>query len=51
MKYTVIINDDELRGNGEELTLQEVKFEVGELLRSGYFDVEELYPYRRADSE
>lgn len=42
MRYMVIVNDDELRGNGEELTLTEVTYEVGELLRSGYYEVEKV---------
>lgn len=44
MRYRVYINDDELRDNGDDLTLAEVTYEVGELLRSGYFDVEAVYP-------
>lgn len=42
MKYVLVINDDELRDNGDELSLDEVWEEVGELLRSGYFAVENV---------
>lgn len=42
MKYLVTINDDELRGNGDYLDLEEVSDEVGELLRSGYYQVEKV---------
>lgn len=42
MRYIIVINDEELRGNGDELSLDEVANEVSELLRSGYYDVESV---------
>lgn len=47
MRYIVIINDDERRGNGEESTTAEVAEEVDELLRSGYFFVETVREFSR----
>lgn len=43
MKFMVIVNDDEARGNGSEMTFDDNVYEIGELLRSGYYDVEEVY--------
>lgn len=45
MRYVVIINDGELRGMGDDPTLEAVADEVWELLRSGYYEVEEVTPY------
>ena len=42
MKYLVIINDDERVGNGDESTVADVEYEAGELLRSGYFEIESV---------
>jgi hypothetical protein len=42
LRYLVIVNDDEKRSNGDEDSFDEVKYEIGELLRSGYFDVEKV---------
>lgn len=41
-KYVVVINDDERIDNGDESTFDDVQYEVGELLRSGYFQVESV---------
>ena len=43
MRYVVIVNDDEKRSNGGEDSFDEVKYEIGELLRSGYFEVEKVW--------
>lgn len=42
MRYTVVVNDDEARDNGDDLTLEEATWEITELLRSGYFEVESV---------
>ena len=42
MRYLVVINDDEARDNGAENTFEDVKYEVGELLRIGYYEVEAI---------
>lgn len=42
MKYLVVINNDEALSNGDDPTFEDVKDEVEELLRSGYYDVEEI---------
>ena len=39
MRYVVVIDDGERRGNGDESTFQENWDEVSELLRSGYYEV------------
>jgi hypothetical protein len=36
----VCINNDEAIDNGTEMTFDDVKYEVEELLRSGYYEVE-----------
>jgi hypothetical protein len=38
----VIINDEEIRANDGEPILSDVKYEVEELLRSGYYEVEKV---------
>lgn len=43
MKYLIIVNDDERLANGDESGLEDVRYEVGELLRSGYFGVESVH--------
>lgn len=42
MRYKVIINDEERLANGDETEFSDVCYEVGELLRSGYFEVESV---------
>lgn len=42
MQYLVVINNEERLDAGDEDTLEVVKDEVEELLRSGYFAVERL---------
>lgn len=44
MRYIVLVNDDEARDNGDDLTLEEATLEIKELLRSGYFEVEHVWP-------
>ena len=39
MKYIVIIDDEERLDNGDESTFEDTEYEVKELLRSGYFNV------------
>lgn len=43
MRFTLVINNDEAVDNGDESTFEDVTYEVGELLRSGYYEVEEIY--------
>lgn len=40
MRFMVCINNDEAEDMGAESTLEDVQYEVGELLRSGYYEVE-----------
>jgi hypothetical protein len=42
MRYIVVVNDDERIDAGDEWTLEETTYEIGELLRSGYFEVESV---------
>jgi len=42
VKYLVIVNDDELRGNGDDLSLPDVTYDISELLRCGYYQVESV---------
>ena len=44
MRYLVVINDEELRGNGDILSTDEVAEEVSELLRGMYFMTEAVIP-------
>lgn len=38
----MIFNDEEIRDNGDEMTLRGVTGEVEDLLRSGYYEVEKV---------
>lgn len=42
MKYIVVVNDEERVDNGDESDLDDVNYEISELLRSGYFEVESV---------
>lgn len=42
MRYLVVINDEEARDNGYDIPFEDVRYEVGELLRSGYYEVESI---------
>lgn len=41
-RYIIFINNDERLDNGEEDTLEDVALNVSELLRSGYYEVEDV---------
>ena len=41
-KYLVIVNDEQMVGLEDEPTLEEAEFDIGELLRSGYYEVESV---------
>lgn len=40
MRFMVCVNDGERLGNGDESTFEDIKYEISELLRTCYFDVE-----------
>lgn len=42
MRFAVIINNEEAVANGDEQTAEDCEYEIGELLRSGYYEVERL---------
>lgn len=42
MRYLLIVNDDERTDNGEESALDKAAGDFGELLRSGYYEVESV---------
>lgn len=42
MKYTIVINTDEREEMGSKEDIDDVGYEVRELLRSGYFEVESI---------
>ena len=42
MKYVVVVNNDEWDEDDQDCSLENVKYEIGELLRSGYIDVESV---------
>jgi len=40
MRFVLFVNNDEAEANGDEMTWDDVEYEVGELLRSGHYEVE-----------
>ena len=42
MRYVVVVNDEEIICNGDDMDLETARQEIGELLRSGYFEVESV---------
>jgi hypothetical protein len=40
VKYIIVFNDDERVANGDDVYPEDVKEDVVELLRSGYYEVE-----------
>lgn len=43
MRYILFINNDEALASGDDPDFAETKYEVGELLRSGYYEVEQIH--------
>ena len=44
MRYVVVVNNDEILGRGDDPDFDETEYEIGELLRSGYYHVESIKP-------
>lgn len=44
MKYVIVVNNDEILAGGDDPDFDETEFEIGELLRSGYYEVESVKP-------
>ena len=42
MRYIVIVNDEDILGNGGEMNLEDATYEIGELLRERMFEVESV---------
>lgn len=47
----MIFDDDELRSNGEEMSIRKVIDDVGELMRSGYYYVESVQEIPDAEDD
>ena len=51
MKFVLVINNEEALANDDDPDISESIYEIGELLRSGYYEVESVYPVLDHDDE
>ncbi len=44
MRYVIVVNNEEALDNGDDPDFEETEYEIGELLRSGYYALESIEP-------